>query len=72
MAGLGLTPLQSACPLHPPLLLCPADASTYAHYLFHAFDTTQTGSVKFEVRVSPGLPGRLSPLPLCHRVLGDG
>uniref|UniRef100_A0A9L0SW78 Potassium voltage-gated channel interacting protein 1 n=1 Tax=Equus caballus TaxID=9796 RepID=A0A9L0SW78_HORSE len=24
------------------------DASTYAHYLFHAFDTTQTGSVKFE------------------------
>ncbi|XP_007465587.1 PREDICTED: Kv channel-interacting protein 1 isoform X2 [Lipotes vexillifer] len=29
-------------------LLCLADASTYAHYLFHAFDTTQTGSVKFE------------------------
>ncbi|XP_066129343.1 Kv channel-interacting protein 1 isoform X3 [Saccopteryx bilineata] len=25
-----------------------SDASTYAHYLFHAFDTTQTGSVKFE------------------------
>ncbi|XP_038182645.1 Kv channel-interacting protein 1 isoform X7 [Arvicola amphibius] len=24
------------------------DASTYAHYLFNAFDTTQTGSVKFE------------------------
>ncbi|XP_043344755.1 Kv channel-interacting protein 1 isoform X1 [Cervus elaphus] len=24
------------------------DASMYAHYLFHAFDTTQTGSVKFE------------------------
>ncbi|KAM5301862.1 A-type potassium channel modulatory protein KCNIP1 isoform 1-T1 [Glossophaga mutica] len=24
------------------------DASTYAHYLFHAFDTTRTGSVKFE------------------------
>ncbi|XP_036913646.1 Kv channel-interacting protein 1 isoform X1 [Sturnira hondurensis] len=24
------------------------DASTYAHHLFHAFDTTQTGSVKFE------------------------
>lgn len=24
------------------------DASSYAHYLFHAFDTTQTGSVKFE------------------------
>ncbi|XP_036280284.1 Kv channel-interacting protein 1 isoform X2 [Pipistrellus kuhlii] len=24
------------------------DATTYAHYLFHAFDTTQTGSVKFE------------------------
>ncbi|XP_076711792.2 A-type potassium channel modulatory protein KCNIP1 isoform X1 [Callospermophilus lateralis] len=26
----------------------PADASTYAHYLFNAFDTTQAGSVKFE------------------------
>nr|XP_020019965.1 Kv channel-interacting protein 1 isoform X3 [Castor canadensis] len=25
-----------------------ADASAYAHYLFNAFDTTQTGSVKFE------------------------
>ncbi|KAF3828314.1 hypothetical protein GH733_005011 [Mirounga leonina] len=25
-----------------------SDASMYAHYLFHAFDTTQTGSVKFE------------------------
>ncbi|XP_032707674.1 Kv channel-interacting protein 1 isoform X2 [Lontra canadensis] len=24
------------------------DASMYAHYLFHAFDITQTGSVKFE------------------------
>ncbi|XP_059948530.1 Kv channel-interacting protein 1 isoform X6 [Mesoplodon densirostris] len=24
------------------------DASMYAHYLFHAFDTMQTGSVKFE------------------------
>uniref|UniRef100_A0A8I3X9I5 Potassium voltage-gated channel interacting protein 1 n=1 Tax=Callithrix jacchus TaxID=9483 RepID=A0A8I3X9I5_CALJA len=24
------------------------DASMYAHYLFNAFDTTQTGSVKFE------------------------
>ncbi|XP_026257100.1 A-type potassium channel modulatory protein KCNIP1 isoform X2 [Urocitellus parryii] len=24
------------------------DASTYAHYLFNAFDTTQAGSVKFE------------------------
>ncbi|RMB93021.1 hypothetical protein DUI87_30527 [Hirundo rustica rustica] len=24
------------------------DASTYAHYLFNAFDTTQNGSVKFE------------------------
>lgn len=27
----------------------PADASTYAHYLFNAFDTTQSGSIKFEV-----------------------
>ncbi|XP_034869963.1 Kv channel-interacting protein 1 isoform X2 [Mirounga leonina] len=33
---------------HLPFLLCLADASMYAHYLFHAFDTTQTGSVKFE------------------------
>ncbi|KAJ8246907.1 hypothetical protein GJAV_G00256670 [Gymnothorax javanicus] len=24
------------------------DASTYAHYLFNAFDSTQTGSIKFE------------------------
>uniref|UniRef100_A0A8C2RLG1 EF-hand domain-containing protein n=1 Tax=Capra hircus TaxID=9925 RepID=A0A8C2RLG1_CAPHI len=34
------------------------DASMYAHYLFHAFDTTQTGSVKFEVCLS---------LRDCHR-----
>lgn len=27
----------------------PADASTYAHYLFNAFDTTNSGSIKFEV-----------------------
>lgn len=27
-----------------------ADASTYAHYLFNAFDTGHTGSIKFEVR----------------------
>lgn len=27
----------------------PADASTYAHYLFNAFDTGHTGSIKFEV-----------------------
>ncbi|XP_025780547.1 Kv channel-interacting protein 1 isoform X4 [Puma concolor] len=33
---------------HLPFLLCLSDASMYAHYLFHAFDTTQTGSVKFE------------------------
>ncbi|XP_012884089.1 PREDICTED: Kv channel-interacting protein 1 isoform X1 [Dipodomys ordii] len=32
-------------PLSPP---CLVDASTYAHYLFNAFDTTQAGSVKFE------------------------
>uniref|UniRef100_A0A8C2RLK9 EF-hand domain-containing protein n=1 Tax=Capra hircus TaxID=9925 RepID=A0A8C2RLK9_CAPHI len=30
----------------------PFYASMYAHYLFHAFDTTQTGSVKFEVCLS--------------------
>ncbi|TEA23002.1 hypothetical protein DBR06_SOUSAS13110045, partial [Sousa chinensis] len=36
------------CSHHLLFLLCLADASTYAHYLFHAFDTTQTGSVKFE------------------------
>ncbi|XP_035636637.1 Kv channel-interacting protein 1-like isoform X3 [Oncorhynchus keta] len=27
---------------------CVADASTYAHYLFNAFDTTSNGSIKFE------------------------
>ncbi|KAM6150414.1 A-type potassium channel modulatory protein KCNIP1 isoform 1-T1 [Erethizon dorsatum] len=32
----------------PVLPFCLTDASTYAHYLFNAFDTTQTGSVKFE------------------------
>uniref|UniRef100_F7D9N3 Potassium voltage-gated channel interacting protein 1 n=1 Tax=Callithrix jacchus TaxID=9483 RepID=F7D9N3_CALJA len=32
----------------PPLPFCLVDASMYAHYLFNAFDTTQTGSVKFE------------------------
>ncbi|XP_016072566.1 PREDICTED: Kv channel-interacting protein 1 isoform X1 [Miniopterus natalensis] len=42
-AFLSPTPAPIAC-----LSLCLADASTYAHYLFHAFDTTQTGSVKFE------------------------
>ncbi|XP_071772838.1 A-type potassium channel modulatory protein KCNIP1 isoform X2 [Centroberyx gerrardi] len=26
----------------------PADASTYAHYLFNAFDTAHNGSIKFE------------------------
>uniref|UniRef100_A0AAY3ZYV3 EF-hand domain-containing protein n=1 Tax=Denticeps clupeoides TaxID=299321 RepID=A0AAY3ZYV3_9TELE len=26
------------------------DASTYAHYLFNAFDSTNNGSIKFEVR----------------------
>nr|KAF6447198.1 potassium voltage-gated channel interacting protein 1 [Rousettus aegyptiacus] len=41
-------PPGSRRPHRRPLLLCLADASTYAHYLFHAFDTTQTGSVKFE------------------------
>lgn len=25
------------------------DASTYAHYLFNAFDSTKNGSIKFEV-----------------------
>ncbi|XP_023620275.1 Kv channel-interacting protein 1 isoform X2 [Myotis lucifugus] len=40
-------PAPAPCSPHLPLL-CLADASTYAHYLFHAFDTTQTGSVKFE------------------------
>uniref|UniRef100_A0A2K6RZB8 Potassium voltage-gated channel interacting protein 1 n=1 Tax=Saimiri boliviensis boliviensis TaxID=39432 RepID=A0A2K6RZB8_SAIBB len=35
-------------PSSPPLPFCLVDASTYAHYLFNAFDTTQTGSVKFE------------------------
>lgn len=67
-----LSARSQRCSLHLPSLLCLADASTYAHYLFHAFDTTQTGSVKFEVRVSLGLPGSLAPLPLHHGVLGKG
>lgn len=32
-----------------PVSGCVADASTYAHYLFNAFDTTSNGSIKFEV-----------------------
>ncbi|XP_023184870.1 Kv channel-interacting protein 1 isoform X1 [Xiphophorus maculatus] len=31
-----------------PLLSVAPDASTYAHYLFNAFDTGHTGSIKFE------------------------
>lgn len=30
-------------------LVSPADASTYAHFLFNAFDSAHTGSIKFEV-----------------------
>ena len=33
-----------------PVSGCVADASTYAHYLFNAFDTTNNGSIKFEVK----------------------
>lgn len=33
------------------LVLTHADASTYAHYLFNAFDTAQSGIIKFEVNV---------------------
>ncbi|XP_076015700.1 A-type potassium channel modulatory protein KCNIP1 isoform X1 [Genypterus blacodes] len=32
--------------------LSPADASTYAHYLFNAFDTAHNGTIKFEDFVS--------------------
>lgn len=38
----------------------PADASTYAHFLFNAFDSAHTGSIKFEVC------SHISP-PLCLR-----
>lgn len=31
------------------LIAVVADASTYAHYLFNAFDTTNNGSIKFKV-----------------------
>lgn len=43
------------------------DASTYAHYLFNAFDTGHSGSIKFEVSyihtiyVSEQIPCRLHP-----------
>ncbi|XP_029020274.1 Kv channel-interacting protein 1 isoform X2 [Betta splendens] len=30
------------------MVFLPADASTYAHYLFNAFDSAHTGSIKFE------------------------
>ncbi|XP_023407159.1 Kv channel-interacting protein 1 isoform X1 [Loxodonta africana] len=39
---------QPSLPPAPSPLFLLTDASTYAHYLFNAFDTTQTGSVKFE------------------------
>ncbi|XP_001150323.3 Kv channel-interacting protein 1 isoform X1 [Pan troglodytes] len=42
------SPCVEFLPPSPALLFCLVDASTYAHYLFNAFDTTQTGSVKFE------------------------
>ncbi|XP_035314484.1 Kv channel-interacting protein 1 isoform X3 [Cricetulus griseus] len=48
----GLSKWVSLHPPSPHLPLYFADASTYAHYLFNAFDTTQTGSVKFEDFVS--------------------
>lgn len=37
------------------LFVLSIDASTYAHFLFNAFDTDHNGSVSFEV--SPELPG---------------
>ena len=56
--------VRGPCSHHLPLLLCLADASMYAHYLFHAFDTTQTGSVKFEVCLSLRGPRAPTTLPL--------
>ncbi|XP_075399320.1 A-type potassium channel modulatory protein KCNIP1 isoform X2 [Tenrec ecaudatus] len=41
-------PCLESLHVSPVLPSLPADASTYAHYLFNAFDTTQTGSVNFE------------------------
>lgn len=32
------------------LVTFPTDASTYAHFLFNAFDTDHNGNVSFEVR----------------------
>lgn len=36
-------------------LLFSLDASTYAHYLFNAFDSGNNGSIKFEVILSVSL-----------------
>nr|XP_020451015.1 Kv channel-interacting protein 1 isoform X1 [Monopterus albus] len=38
----------SLCSFYPAFFSSPADASTYAHYLFNAFDTAHSGSIKFE------------------------
>lgn len=59
-----------------PLLSVAPDASTYAHYLFNAFDTGHTGSIKFEVWVIPfHSSGWLSPCegvsPLCGFTVCD-
>lgn len=34
----------------------PADSSTYAAFLFNAFDTDHDGSISFEVSPCPGWP----------------
>lgn len=40
----------------------PADASTYAHFLFNAFDSASTGSIKFEVCLIWHIPTILLPI----------
>lgn len=32
--------------------IIPSDATTYAHFLFNAFDLDRNGSIRFEVRIS--------------------
>lgn len=53
------------CPSNSLLLFFFTDASTYAHYLFNAFDSGHNGSIKFEVILSVTLCTSL-PLSLSH------
>lgn len=44
---------QLHCVYQPAFFFAAPDASAYAHYLFNAFDTGSTGSIKFEVWFVP-------------------